>query len=191
MTDLHLPQGARTVPKVRAGVFTLPFPLKPAGRAFLLAVLALPSVAYPCDTELLTCTVGKNDLTICLGDDDGRTVRYSFGPTGHPDLTLSEAVSTVDFLPWNGIGSAPGDLLTFHNGRYSYGVAVTLADYDGGPVSYDVHINVDYDGALLAQLFCSEQLPRDPFGPLRQAKHEIGQCWNLDERRWTTACTPQ
>lgn len=64
---------------------------------------------------------GRNTEVVVCFDDQVATYRY--GPIGGtPDLTLSDPVAHVDFEPWNGLGTAISETVTFYNGDYSYEV---------------------------------------------------------------------
>ena len=88
----------------------------------ILATTLLPTLAEATETNFLTYTIGTKQLSLSKQDDN---IIYEFGPPRKPELVLKEPVATVDFQPWNGLGSTDADAVTFYNQNYSYTVITT------------------------------------------------------------------
>jgi len=153
----------------------------------ILATTLLPILATATETNILTCTVGSKQLSLTLQDDH---IIYRFSHAGKPELVLKEPVATVDFQPWNGLGSTDADAVSFHNQNYSYTVITTSSykNFRNGIRYHEIYIWVDRDGKNLASLECKEDLPGNPLDHLRVAKTAIGQCWNREQQRWLDNC---
>lgn len=161
-------------------------------RTPLIAILAttalLPSMANATETNILTCTVGSKQLSLSKQDDN---IIYKFGPAGKPELVLREPVATVDFQPWNGLGSTDADAVTFYNQNYSYTVITTspYENFRNGIHYHDITIWVKRDGKEVAILRCNEQTAGDALDHLREAKAAIGQCWDRELKQWSEDCS--
>ena len=153
----------------------------------ILATTLLPTLANATETNILTCTVGSKQLSLSIQDD---LIIYTFGPPGKPELVLEEPVATVDFQPWNGLGSTDADAVSFYNQNYSYTVVTTSSyeNFRSGIHYHDITIWVERDGKNLASLNCKEELAGNPLDYLREAKAAIGQCWNREQQRWLDNC---
>lgn len=153
----------------------------------ILAITLLPTLAEAAEINFLTCTIGTKQLSLSKQDDD---IIYRFGPAGKPELVLKEPVATVDFQPWNGLGSTDADAVTFYNQNYSYTVITTspYENFRNGIHYHDITIWVERDGKNLASLNCKEELAGNPLDYLREAKAAIGQCWNREQQQWSENC---
>ncbi len=103
---------------------------------------------------------------------------------------LEEPVATVDFQPWNGLGSTDADAVSFYNQNYSYTVITTSSyeNFRNGIRYHEIYIWVDRDRKNLASLECKEELPGNPLDHLREAKTAIGQCWSRELEQWLDNC---
>jgi hypothetical protein len=147
--------------------------------AFLLLTPTATLAACP-DQTILSCPIGKKQLEVCL---TGGVATYSFGPRMRPELTLTSAIETLDYIPWNGIGRAMSEAVAFHNGPTSYEVWSSIDRMSAAP-QHEGGVNVLKNGNLLAQLTCNPGSWVEDFGTLYIAKEAIGQCWNAGINQW-------
>jgi len=156
-------------------------------RVFALAggVAAVSTQAAACNLPLMACSFddGAKTVQVCLSFDQ---VTYTYGPKfGDPELTLSENVTTIDYLPWPGVGSAIWETVTFYNGDYSYEVLAGFERDPENPQSFG-GISVRRDDEEVANLTCDPDSVE--FGwevALFDAKRAAGQCWrDAPNRGW-------
>jgi len=155
--------------------------------ALLLAVLPLPALACPQGESLLSCPIGKKDLTVCLTDG---AVSYSFGPKAAPELTLSSAISDAAYTPWPGVGSAMWDTLAFANKDITYEVWTSVERDPDSLRGYQGGVNVLRGETVLAQLTCAEGSVKGDMYAVFEAKEAAGQCWNHGDQTWQMAPCP-
>ena len=153
----------------------------------ILATTLLPKLAEATETNFLTCTIGTKQLSLSKQDDN---IIYRFGPPRKPELVLKEPVATVDFQPWNGLGSTDADAVSFYHQNYSYTVVTTSSyeNFRNGIHYHEVYIWLERDGKEVAILQCKEKTDGDALDHLREAKYAIGQCWNRELEQWSEKC---
>lgn len=143
----------------------------------------------PKEETFMSCRMADQTrvLAVCF---DAKVAQYTYGPPGQPELTLSEPVATLDYLPWPGVGSAIWEEVTFTNGPYSYIVSGGFERPFGDEDPPDVPprfggVVVQRDGVTLAELACDPATVDFAWGEgLWDAKENLGQSWNDVERRW-------
>lgn len=151
-------------------------------------IATVSSQAIACNLSLMACSFdnGAKTVEVCLSFDQ---VTYAFGPAeGEPDLLLSEHVTTVDYLPWPGVGSAIWETVTFYNGDYSYAVTAGFERNPENPKSFG-GISVRRGTEEVANLTCDPESV--DFGwevALFDAKRAAGMCWNDAPNRGWSSC---
>lgn len=154
--------------------------------ALLLFALATPvQAACPDGSEVFSCTIKGKPLQLCHWKG---ALTYSFGPAEKPELTLSQPLQTVDFIPWPGIGSAIWETVAFPNAGYIYEVWTSVERDPEATSGLAGGVNVLQGEALVAQLTCDPGTPSQSLDVLYDLKQSIGQCWNFDSRSWQTSC---
>lgn len=144
-----------------------------------------------------SCQIEEHNTEVFVCFDD-EIATYRYGPIdGSPELSLSEAVETVEFRPWSGIGRSTGESITFYNGNYSYHLV-------GGferllPEPEDLDENGDYDaktrhygwlevalnGEILVEFTCIPETVGYAFGGgIYDLKVDAGQTWDDHTRSW-------
>jgi len=151
----------------------------PLGLCLSFAVAAT-APAYGCGTQLFSCEIGAKKLSLCLSD---RTVIYSFGPEGAPELVLERDLLTVEYVPWAGVGRTLYESVQLENAGIAYDVWHGLdrleenAALDGG-------VSVLQGEATLANLLCNPGTAMGDIDPLFDAIEAAGRCFSLDTRKW-------
>ena len=157
--------------------------------ALLLALLAAPAAspvwaACPGDT-VFSCPIGKKTLEICNAKG---LLTYTFGRrAGKPELIISEPLETVAYTPWPGIGRAIWDAVAFENEGVTYEVWSSFDKIDENAV-LEGGVNVMEGDKTLATLTCNKGSVVYSLDAISDLKAGIGQCWDFDNRAWTTAC---
>ena len=168
-------------------------------RHFLTLALALVPVAAqaqtacpPGATPILSCSFqnGAKWLTSCL---DGDRASYAFGKVGRaPDLTLSTAITDLDYRPWPGVGSSIWEEVRFYNrdityvlwDNYDKAAAVDEAQAAGAPDPLTAGIVVMRGEDQLARLECDPGSIDDRIDAIWPEKEIRGQCWDYDAGVW-------
>ncbi len=139
----------------------------------------------------MACTLrgGTKHLQICL---NGPNAVYKYGPaTGAPELEIITAVSTLDYLPWPGIGRDIWESVTFANGSFRYEVAAgfsrPMGEGDAVPSPAYGSIRISRDGTEIAQILCDAGSVDWTYGGgLYDAKSALGLCWTgYPENTWS------
>lgn len=152
--------------------------------ALLLILLAAPAyAACPGDT-VFSCPIGKKSLEICHAKG---LLTYQFGRAGKPELIISEPLETVAYTPWLGIGRAIWDSVAFENEGVTYEVWSSFDKMDENAV-LEGGINVMEGDQALATLTCNKGSVDMALDVISDLKAGIGQCWDFDNRTWTTSC---
>lgn len=143
----------------------------------------------------MSCTLrsGANTAQVCVNDTD---VVYRFGRAGKaPDLELTTPVSTVDYVPWPGIGRTIWESVAFENGAFRYeigtGFSRRMDDDDPEiPVAFGV-ISVTENGESIATLKCDKGTVDWGYGGgLFDAKKAQNLCWkSAPENKWISCPT--
>jgi hypothetical protein len=153
--------------------------------ALIFALLATPAAACPGGNEVFSCTIKGKPLQLCHSNG---ALTYSFGPTGKPELTLTQPLETLAFTPWPGIGSAIWETVAFPNQGYTYEVWTSAERDPEATEGLQGGVNVLQGKTLVAQLTCDPGTPSQSLDVLYDLKEAIGQCWDFDSRSWQTAC---
>ena len=145
----------------------------------------------PDQTTFVACQIehSSNMLQVCFDD---KTATYSFGPENAPDLTLSEPLLDLKYLPWTGAGRSISEAAIFDNGPYSYTAFVgvdrmfgdeTEADH---PQPHFGGVFVDRDGENILRLYCDRATVDFPWAgdEIFAIKEEAGQVWGSRARVW-------
>lgn len=160
-------------------------------RPFLLALLPCLALASAAAAEcaggeqVFACQIGKKSLELCrIGDD----LTYAFGPPGSPDLTISESLTTVNFTPWPGVGSAIWENVVFVNEGFAYEVWTSQERNAEEDTPLEAGINVLNGEELVAELRCDEGTPSQALEGIWDLKESVGLCWEFDSQSWKTTC---
>lgn len=146
------------------------------------------------------CPAGQEAFTSCQIEGRGTEVfvcfddavaTYHYGPIGGPpDLALSETVAHVDYEPWNGLGKAISETITFYNGAFSYEVGggferpFSEAEMARGPRRFG-WIDVARNGQSLSRLECIPDTVGFGFGGgIHDIKVAQGLDWDEYSRTW-------
>lgn len=152
----------------------------------LLTLLPLPAFADCAGgEEVFTCQIGAESLEIC---HQGTDLTYAFGSEGTPDLALTESLTTVNFTPWPGVGSAIWESVAFVNDDYAYEVW-TSQDRNGDEnAPLDAGINILNGEELVAELRCDPGTASQPLEGIWDLKESVGLCWEFSSYAWKTTC---
>lgn len=149
--------------------------------AVILTFTANASVACS-DGVLFSCSIGQNQLAVCLNDD---AATYSFGPRGQPELELTEPFARLDYHPWVGMGRWEQNSVSFTNGDYEYRVSAARDRLDDEQQElWDVGVAVSRDGERLALLTCEKTFHFNVLEELWSSKLQAGLCWSRTEWTW-------
>jgi len=135
------------------------------------------------ESTLLSCFArdASRSITMCLS---GEMVRYAYGRPGQtPELQLTEPITTIAHLPWNGIGRNIWEATKFRNGAFSYEVYLSqdrLAD--GFPVSGGVTVMKGTE--TIATIPCDPGTAAVNLFALSDAKTARGVCWDTSGFVW-------
>ena len=153
----------------------------------LLALfLICPAVpAFACE-PILSCTAkgGAREIELCL---DGDAFTYAYGPLGGPpELRLTEPLTNGTLYPWQGVGRAISESITFINGPYRYEVSYSVDRLDENhPTDGGVHVT--RNGADVALIPCDPGA-KTGFFAAQDAMTALGLCWSRDAQGWTPIC---
>ncbi len=150
----------------------------------LLLALTAPAQATCQEEEVFCCPIGKKVVEVCAWRGE---LTYSFGRKGSPELILYEPLETVAYTPWPGIGRAIWDSVAFQNEGVTYEVWSSFDKIDENAV-LEGGVNVMEGDKTLATLTCDKGSVTRALDAIGDLKAGIGQCWDFDSRRWTTAC---
>lgn len=132
---------------------------------------------------------GRNtEVFVCFDD---QLATYQYGPIGGtPELFLSEPIAQVDYVPWNGIGRAINESVTFYNGEYSYRVGGGInrpfseEEMEAGNFQFG-WLEVAKNGEPIAQLECiPETVSYGWGGGIYEAKVAAGLEWDDRALSW-------
>ncbi|MBL9052484.1 MAG: hypothetical protein JNN02_02035 [Tabrizicola sp.] len=155
---------------------------------FVLAFAALASpAAADCagDEEVFTCQIGAKSLEICHQGDD---LTYAFGPKGAPDLTITESLTTVNFIPWPGVSSSIWETVAFQNAGYVYEVWTSVERDPEATEGRHGGIRVLQGEETVAELECDRDTPSSSLDGIFELKESVGLCWEFGSQSWKTAC---
>lgn len=161
--------------------------------ALVLVLSSLASAAHaqcPAGTSsYFTCTVSgaKKQVDLCYG---AGVVIYQYGKLGRPpELELSDAIETLGYRPWNGIGRNIYEEVWFENGAFSYTV---FASFDrqqlGDEGLVEGGIVVTKADQTLADLRCDRGSVSHNLDGLYALKEAAGMCWDYRNFQWTRSC---
>lgn len=152
----------------------------------LLTLLPLPAAAgCAAGEEVFSCHIGLKSLEIChIGTD----LTYAFGPGGKPDLVLTEALKTVNFTPWPGVGSEIWETVAFGNAGYSYEVWTSVARDPEDAKGLQGGVRVLNGEATIAELHCDPGTPSRSLDGIWDLKESVGLCWEFGSQSWKTLC---
>lgn len=157
-------------------------------RRLVLALTLLPLPAFAdCagGAQVFTCRIGAKSLELCHQGDD---LTYAFGPAGTPDLTITESLTTVNFTPWPGVGSAIWESVIFLNADYAYEVWTSQDRSPEAEGVIDGGVNVLNGEELVAELVCDPGTASQPLEGIWDLKESVGLCWEFSSYAWKTAC---
>ena len=136
------------------------------------------------DNISLSCQIENSTkhLTLCV---ENGVVTYTFGPKGAPELTLTEAVETVDHQPWPGIGRSIWEDTSLSNGDFTYEV---WQSFDKLEQNEDLAgaggVTVTQNGETLVSLSCDPLTTKLGFFAIGDAKAERGLCYEMQDDTW-------
>ncbi len=144
-------------------------PLLPA----LLIALGLP--VHACDTGVIfACDLKPNGhISLCLHE---KLVTMDLATDGK-NIVASEPLSTVDYQPWNGIGSTDVAVVTFDVDGQKFDVASgrdTMGE--GSRELWSVSVWQDTDDDQGSE--CKTTFAADVLTTLGDGKRLIDQCWS-------------
>ena len=155
----------------------------------VLGALAASSTASSAAGEVLfDCTIGAKQLSVAL---QGDIATYTFGPKGAPELTISAAPRDLNYLPWNGIGSAMPEAVQFVNAGTTYEVWYSVQKQmdDNAPFApAEGGVRVMQGDAMLADFVCTAPPSVYALERIYDAKLAAGQCYDWQSQSWGTAC---
>lgn len=127
---------------------------------------------------VFTCTfqAGAKRVEVCdkLETDEQDASYVFFEPGKTPELVLERSYSEIGTMPWNGMGMAEWNAVTFMSGAYAYEV---FAEH---PRSADAvaqgSLTVSKNGEVLVELACDEgSVEDDLFGFIDKIETAAGQ----------------
>ncbi|WP_342076335.1 hypothetical protein [Yoonia sp. SS1-5] len=145
----------------------------------------------PAGQEAFTsCQIEGRSTEVFLCFDDA-VATYHYGPIGEtPDLTISETIAQVDYEPWNGLGTAISETITFYNGEFSYEVGdgferpFSEEEMELGPRRFG-WIDVAQNGQSLSRLECIPDTVGYGFGGgIHDVKVAEGFDWDDNSKTW-------
>lgn len=153
-----------------------------------------------CTTAQADCPAGKEPFASCQIEGrnaevlvcfDDEVATYRYGPIGGtPELILFDTLPHVDFEPWNGLGKAISETITFYNKDYSYEIGAGFdrpfseAEMARGPRRFG-WIDVSQDGQSLGTLQCIPDTVYYGFGGgIYDAKIAAGLVWDSYSKTW-------
>lgn len=152
----------------------------------LFASVAQADCASP-DQTFMSCTLEKSGKSLSVCVENANAV-YRFGPKGAPELTLSEPLASVDYRPWNGVGSSIWEEVRFHNKGVTYAVYGSIhriaADEGDGP-NHSGGVEVLKGEKSLARLTCVQTSVQFPWvDAISDAKRAVGLTWDQTAGAW-------
>ena len=164
-------------------------PLRLAGLAVLMSAGAGWALCASSEVPVFACTFsgGKKAVEICAG---ANRAHYAFGKRGQAaELSLSTAMSALEYRPWNGIGRSIHEEVTFRNAGHGYTVYFSFDRFADPPETGSAGgIAVTKAGEELANLTCDPGSISNGIEQLYQLKLDAGQCWDYNEFRWRSEC---
>lgn len=165
--------------------------------------LALSGVCMACPVWA-DCLAGQELFTSCQIADratevavcfDDQIATYRYGPIGGaPELTLSESIAQVDFVPWPGVGRSIYEYVTFFNGAFSYEVGGGFQrPVDNGEETEENTekygwLTIEKDGEAVSSLECRPETVTYGFGGgIYDAKRAAGLEWDSGSKTWVAA----
>ena len=162
--------------------------------AILLAILALAKAAKAdCstgETEIFACSfhAGRKAVSLCTTPE---RITYRYGPPGtEPELVMARGYTEVSVQPWNGIGRAIWESVSFANAghRYELGMSLDKIDAVDGRPATGGSILIRRDGDTLADLTCDAGSARYQGFALQDAYRDAGYCWDYAAGSWRRNC---
>lgn len=125
---------------------------------------------------------GAKTVDIC---QQAEVVYYRFGPAnGAAEQILARDIRGVDMQPWNGVGRAIWEQVTFYNTVYSYIIDYSVERDPSGPPAEGRLIVAEEDSEI-AELLCDTgSVSVADFYPLFEAKEAAGQCYDRETFSW-------
>jgi hypothetical protein len=152
--------------------------------ALFLALVATPVNAACQGEEVFSCQIGQKSVEVCHWKG---MLTYSYGPEGRPELFLNEALETVAFTPWPGIGSSLWETVAFRNEGYIYEVWTSVERDPEATEPRSGGVRVMQGDATVAELACNRGTAT-PMEALYDLKDGIGQCWDMQTQTWGATC---
>lgn len=162
-------------------------------RVGLVALVMLPDIALAClpgESVFMSCVICDSGarLEVCSTATD---VTYRFGPPGRPpDLELSVPLRAATYEPWNGVGRAIAEGVTFRNGDYAYEVYAGFdrmfdeADTAEAPVHFG-GVRVTRNDTPVVDATCLPETVDFGWSPvLWDQMHDLGLRWDDRARAW-------
>ena len=148
--------------------------------ALVFTLLAAPANAACQGDDVFSCTIGTKTLEICHSNGD---LVYSFGPETKSELTLSEPLETVDYVPWSGWGRNRFYTVTFQNNGFAYEVWSGF-DRIGEPSGKDGGVTVRDGSTTVTDLTCDRASVTRELDFIGDLKSDIGQCFDQKLYSW-------
>lgn len=139
---------------------------------------------------------GQNtEVFVCF---DKNIAIYTYGRIGEkPELTLSQTIKKLDFVPWSGMGRSIAESVIFHDGDFSYelvgGFSRRFNDEENQDENSDPEaatrsfgwLDIARDGKPLKRLECVSKTVTYAFGEgIYDLKVAAGLKWDDRSKRW-------
>ena len=156
-------------------------------------VFTHPTWAACSDGEdtFMSCQIKNSDrvLRVCFTKD---TAHYRFGALGQPpELSLSEPIASLDYIPWSGVGRSIAEGVIFQNEGYRYVVAAGFERMFGDEEYEDIShrgfggVRVLLNDDTVTALDCARETVDFAWGEgLFDLKRNLGFTWNDRTREW-------
>ncbi len=128
-------------------------------------------------------------VDVCFDDTNAY---YRFGVAGEmPELALVTSLADLDFRPWNGLGRAIWEEVSFTNGPYTYAVHGGFDRPWGDESVGDIAsrhfgaVSVARDGAIFLDLDCDRSTVAFAWDDrLWKSKNDLGYVWDDTALTW-------
>ena len=102
------------------------------------------------------CTTTNNkQIEVC---DAGKTISYSFGKRGRPELAISVPRHQATTFQWHGIGRYINYSVSIPNGKYFYSVYSSIDKLEENEAKgFEAGVTVEKSGKHLATVICRDR----------------------------------
>ncbi|MEM6303282.1 MAG: hypothetical protein AAF744_01085 [Pseudomonadota bacterium] len=151
------------------------------------AIAASSAAAQACEPGLanvVSCKIGSKALQVCAGSGQAS---YAYGPTGAPELAITQRLEEVEARAWNGVGRSIWEEIGFRNNEVTYTVWAAIDRLEeGNPMSGGVVVS--RGETVLADLQCQAGTAQVSTFAVSEAFQAAGYCWDRAAERYTTSC---